>query len=44
MGFEVGTVMNVDNALKMMLVHSSNDIAVAISETVGGSEHGSSAR
>ena len=32
--------MNVDNALKMMLVHSSNDIAVAISETVGGSEHG----
>ena len=30
--------MNVDNALKMMLVHSANDIAVALSETVGGSE------
>jgi D-alanyl-D-alanine carboxypeptidase len=38
MGFKVGTVINVDNALKMMLVHSSNDIAVAFSETVGGSE------
>jgi D-alanyl-D-alanine carboxypeptidase len=38
MGFKVGTVMNVDNALKMMLVKSANDIAVAIAETVGGSE------
>ena len=38
MGFKVGTVMNVDNALKMMLVHSANDIAVAMAETVGGSE------
>jgi hypothetical protein len=38
MGFSVGTVMNVDNALKMMLVKSANDIAVAVAETVGGSE------
>jgi D-alanyl-D-alanine carboxypeptidase len=38
MGFAVGTSMTVDNALKMMLVHSSNDIAVAVSEAVGGSE------
>jgi D-alanyl-D-alanine carboxypeptidase len=38
MGFPVGTVMNLDNALKMMLVHSANDIAVAVAETVGGSE------
>ncbi len=38
MGYKVGTVMTVDNALKMMIVHSANDIAVAISETVGGSE------
>ena len=38
MGFKVGTVMNVDNALKMMMVKSANDIAVAIAETVGGSE------
>jgi D-alanyl-D-alanine carboxypeptidase len=38
MGFDVGTVMNVDNALKMLLVKSANDIAVAISEAVGGKE------
>jgi len=38
MGFKVGTVMNVDNALKMMLVKSANDIAVAIAESVAGSE------
>jgi D-alanyl-D-alanine carboxypeptidase len=40
MGFKVGTVLNVDNALKMMLVHSANDIAMAIAETIGGSETG----
>jgi D-alanyl-D-alanine carboxypeptidase len=40
MGFKVGTVLNVDNALKMMLVKSANDIAVAVAETVGGSEGG----
>src|SRR5438552_2826600 len=38
MGFAVGTSMTADNALKMMLVHSANDIAVALSETVAGSE------
>ena len=38
MGYQVGTVMNVDNALKMMIVKSANDIAVAVAETVGGSE------
>lgn len=38
MGFPVGTQMTLDNALKMLLVKSANDIAVAISETVGGSE------
>lgn len=38
MGYAVGTTMTVDNALKMMLVHSANDIAVAIAETVSGSE------
>jgi D-alanyl-D-alanine carboxypeptidase len=37
-GFAVGTSMTLDNALKMMLVYSANDIAVAISEAVGGSE------
>ncbi|MEO8667507.1 MAG: D-alanyl-D-alanine carboxypeptidase family protein [Bauldia sp.] len=40
MGFPVGTTMTVDNALKMMIVKSANDIAVAIAETVGGSEAG----
>ncbi|MCX5518488.1 D-alanyl-D-alanine carboxypeptidase [Kaistia defluvii] len=40
MGFKVGTVIDLDNALKMMLVHSANDIAMAIAETVGGSESG----
>ena len=38
MGFKVGTVVNLDNALKMMLVKSANDIAIAVAETVGGSE------
>lgn len=38
MGYKPGTVVTVDNALKMMLVRSANDIAVALAETVGGSE------
>jgi D-alanyl-D-alanine carboxypeptidase len=38
MGYKVGTAMTLDNALKMMIVRSANDIAVAIAETVGGSE------
>jgi D-alanyl-D-alanine carboxypeptidase len=37
MGFDVGTKISIDNALKMMLVPSANDIAVAIAEGVGGS-------
>ena len=40
MGFKVGTRLTVDNALKMMLVKSANDIAVAIAEGVGGSIEG----
>jgi D-alanyl-D-alanine carboxypeptidase len=36
MGFEVGTKISLDNALKMMLVPSANDIAVAIAEGVAG--------
>jgi D-alanyl-D-alanine carboxypeptidase len=36
MGFDVGTKISLDNALKMMLVPSANDIAVAIAEGVGG--------
>jgi D-alanyl-D-alanine carboxypeptidase len=37
MGFKVGTKLTIDNALKMMLVKSANDVAVAIAEGVGGS-------
>jgi D-alanyl-D-alanine carboxypeptidase len=33
-----GDRMTLDNALKMMLVKSANDLAMAIAETVGGSE------
>ena len=38
MGFPVGTVLNLESALKIILVKSANDIAVAIAESVGGSE------
>jgi D-alanyl-D-alanine carboxypeptidase len=37
MGFRPGTQVTVDNALKMMLVKSANDMAVVIAEGVGGS-------
>jgi D-alanyl-D-alanine carboxypeptidase len=37
MGFKPGTRVTVDNALKMMLVHSANDMAVVLAEGVGGS-------
>ncbi|MEO0637814.1 MAG: serine hydrolase [Pseudomonadota bacterium] len=38
MGYPVGSVMTVDNALKMIMVKSANDISVALGETVSGSE------
>ena len=38
MGFKPGDVMTLDNALKMMITHSANDIAMAVGENVGGSE------
>ncbi len=37
MGFPVGTPVTVDNALKMMLVKSANDMAVLLAEGVDGS-------
>jgi D-alanyl-D-alanine carboxypeptidase len=40
MGFKVGTRVTIDNALKMLMVKSANDIAVAIAEGVGGSIEG----
>jgi D-alanyl-D-alanine carboxypeptidase len=43
MGFKPGTQVTVDNALKMMLVKSANDMAVVLAEGVGGSIDGFSA-
>ena len=40
MGFKPGTQVTVDNALKMMLVKSANDMAVVLAEGVGGSIDG----
>ena len=37
MGFGVGTQVTVDNALKMLMVKSANDIAVVLAEGVAGS-------
>jgi D-alanyl-D-alanine carboxypeptidase len=44
MGFRPGTQLTVDNALKMMLVKSANDMAVVLAEGVGGSIDGFSAQ
>src|SRR4029078_3848545 len=43
MGFRPGIQVTVDNALKMMMVKSANDMAVVIAEGVGGSVDGFSA-
>ena len=40
MGFPTGTQLTVDNALKMLLVKSANDMAVVLAEGVGGSIEG----
>jgi D-alanyl-D-alanine carboxypeptidase len=40
MGFRPGTQVTIDNALKMMLVKSANDMAVVLAEGVGGSIDG----
>ena len=40
MGFRAGTQVTVDNALKMMMVKSANDMAVVLAEGVGGSVDG----
>ena len=38
MGFKVGEVVTVDNALKIIMVKSANDVAWALAEAVGGSK------
>jgi D-alanyl-D-alanine carboxypeptidase len=43
MGFKAGTQVTIDNALKMMMVKSANDMAVVLAEGVGGSVDGFSA-
>ncbi|OKO83659.1 D-alanyl-D-alanine carboxypeptidase family protein [Bradyrhizobium sp. AS23.2] len=40
MGFRPGTQLTVDNALKMMMVKSANDMAVVLAEGIGGSIDG----
>ncbi len=37
MGFRPGTLVTLDNALKMLMVKSPNDVAVMIAESIGGS-------
>lgn len=44
MGYTPGSEMTLDNALKMIMVKSANDIATAIGESVGGSEQAFAAR
>jgi D-alanyl-D-alanine carboxypeptidase len=40
MGFPPGTTVTLDNAIKMLMVKSANDIAVVIAEGIGGSVEG----
>ncbi len=44
MGFKPGTAIALDDALKMLIVKSANDIAVAIAESIAGSEPAFAAR
>jgi D-alanyl-D-alanine carboxypeptidase len=39
-GIKPGQVITVDNALKIMMVKSANDVAVVIAENIGGSTNG----
>ncbi|WP_417687360.1 D-alanyl-D-alanine carboxypeptidase family protein [Roseibium sp.] len=38
MGFKVGTTLTVDAALKIIMIKSANDVAVALGEAIAGSE------
>lgn len=37
MGYKPGSVLTVDNAIKILMVKSANDVATAVAESVGGS-------
>lgn len=38
MGFDEGTILNIDTAIKILMVKSANDIATSLAESIGGSE------
>lgn len=40
MGYKAGTVLTVDNAIKILMVKSANDVASAIAESVSGNRAG----
>ena len=44
MGYPVGTVLSLDNAIKIIMVKSANDIATSIGESLAGSEEAWAAR
>lgn len=44
MGYPTGSIMTVDNALKMIIVRSANDVSVAVAEAVAGTEEAFVAR
>lgn len=44
MGYAAGSVLTLDNAIKILMVKSANDIATAIAINVGGSEDAFAAR
>ncbi|WP_235911962.1 D-alanyl-D-alanine carboxypeptidase family protein [Mesorhizobium xinjiangense] len=44
MGYKPGSVLTLDNALKIIMVKSANDVATAIGESIAGSEFSFAAR
>ncbi len=44
MGYRIGTSMTLENALKLLVIKSANDVAVAIAESISGSVEGFSRR
>ncbi|MCR4269243.1 D-alanyl-D-alanine carboxypeptidase family protein [Nitratireductor sp. ZSWI3] len=44
MGYPVGSVLTLDNALKILMVKSANDVATSVAEAVGGSVRGFAVR
>ena len=44
MGYKPGSVLTVDNAIKILMVKSANDVATAVAESVGGSRNAFVAR